>query len=288
MRQIVIIAPTASGKTALSIKMAKKTNSIILSFDSLSVYKEIDIASAKPTKKEQNEIKHFGINEIYPNETFNVTKFLELYDKAYKYALKNKKNLIIIGGTGFYLKTLIDGISITPTINKDTKEWVKSKMQNLNLAYKFMFELDNNYMKNIASNDKYRIQKALELYKQTGIIPTQYFKKNKPKPSIKNSNTLEYYCINKSAEELKKNIAKRTNTMFENGLIDEVIYLEKKYTRAPNCMKSIGIIETLSYLDGKFTKNELIEKINTNTIKLAKQQRTFIKGQFKNKNFIQL
>ena len=93
MRQIVIIAPTASGKTALSIKMAKKTNSIILSFDSLSVYKEIDIASAKPTKKEQNEIKHFGIDEIYPNETFNVTKFLELYDKAYKYALKNKKNL---------------------------------------------------------------------------------------------------------------------------------------------------------------------------------------------------
>ena len=75
------------------------------------------------------------------------------------------------------MKTLIDGISITPTIDKDTKEWVKSKMQNLNLAYKFIFELDKNYMKNIASNDKYRIQKALELYKQTGIIPTQYFKK---------------------------------------------------------------------------------------------------------------
>ena len=81
MKQIAIIAPTASGKTTLSIQMAKKTNSIILSLDSLSIYKEINIVSAKPTKKEQDGIIHFGVDEIYPNETFDVAKFLKLYKK---------------------------------------------------------------------------------------------------------------------------------------------------------------------------------------------------------------
>ena len=111
MKEIAIIGSTASGKTGLSLELAHKTNSIILSLDSLSVYKEIDVASAKPTKEERGDIIHFGINEVFPNEEFDVIQFINCYKKAKKFAQQNNKNLIIVGGTGFYLKSLIEGIS---------------------------------------------------------------------------------------------------------------------------------------------------------------------------------
>ncbi len=279
MKQIAIIAPTASGKSALSIEIAHKTNSVILSLDSLSVYKEIDIASAKPTIEERDGIKHFGIDEVYPNEHFDVIEFIALYKKAKQYAIKNEKNLIIVGGTGFYLKALIDGISSIPDISVQTKQWVESQLKDLQKAYDFISNIDKEYMKNIASTDKYRIEKALLIYKQSSQTPSVYFKLNPPKPVI---DDIDIYEIEWLVEDLRKRIAQRTKIMLNDGVIDEVIYLEKKYTRKHSCMNTIGICETLEYLDGKISKKELEEKITTNTARLAKRQRTFNKGQFRN------
>ena len=101
-----IVGPTASGKSDLALSLAQKLNSIILSVDSLAVYKEIDIASAKPSKEELSKIKHFGIDELYPNEKFSVIKFIEIFKNAKEYAKKHNKSLIIVGGTSFYLKVL--------------------------------------------------------------------------------------------------------------------------------------------------------------------------------------
>ncbi|MCK5110315.1 MAG: tRNA (adenosine(37)-N6)-dimethylallyltransferase MiaA [Arcobacteraceae bacterium] len=279
MKQIAIIAPTASGKSALSIEIAHKTNSVILSLDSLSVYKEIDIASAKPTIEERDGIKHFGIDEVYPNEAFDVIEFIALYIKAKQYAMKNEKNLIIVGGTGFYLKALIDGISSIPNISVQTKQWVESQLKDLKKAYEFISNIDKEYMKNIASTDKYRIERALLIYKQSSQTPSVYFKLNPPKPVIVD---IDIYEIEWLVEDLRKRIAQRTKIMLNDGVIDEVIYLEKKYTRKPSCMNTIGICETLEYLDGKVSKKELEEKITTNTARLAKRQRTFNNGQFRN------
>lgn len=273
MKEIAIIGSTASGKTALSLEIASKTNSIILSLDSLCVYKEIDIVSAKPTLEERGEILHFGIDEVYPNVEFDVVCFMELYKKAKEYALKNDKNLIIVGGTGFYLKALIDGLSL----GIETK--IKLDI-NVAEAYDLLYSLDEMYMKKIEKNDKYRVEKAYAIYKQTGLTPTLYFEKN---PKIPLAKDLKIFEILWEKEELKKRVASRTNTMIKSGLIDEIIYLERKYTRAPNCMSSIGIVETFEYLDGKLSKEELEEKISQNTMKLAKRQNTFNKGQFLNK-----
>ncbi len=273
MKEIAIIGSTASGKTALSLEIASKTNSIILSLDSLCVYKEIDIVSAKPTLEERGEILHFGIDEVYPNVEFDVVCFMELYKKAKEYALKNNKNLIIVGGTGFYLKALIDGLSLG----------IESKIKldiSVAEAYDLLYSLDEMYMKKIEKNDKYRVEKAYAIYKQTGLTPTLYFEKN---PKIPLAKDLKIFEILWEKEELKKRVASRTNTMIKSGLIDEIIYLERKYTRAPNCMSSIGIVETFEYLDGKLSKEELEEKISQNTMKLAKRQNTFNKGQFLNK-----
>ena len=273
MKEIAIIGSTASGKTALSLEIANKTNSIILSLDSLCVYKEIEIASAKPSREERGDIIHFGIDEVYPNEEFDVIKFIELYKKAKDYAIENDKNLIVVGGTGFYLKALIDGLSL----GIETKIKLDIPQQD---AYDLLYEIDKEYMQKIEKNDRYRIEKAYSIYKQTGLSPTSYFEQN---PKIALAKDLKIFEIVWDKEELKNRISQRTKIMINSGLIDEVIFLEKKYTRAPNCMSSIGIIETLEYLDGKLTKQELEEKISANTAKLAKRQNTFNKGQFLDK-----
>ena len=273
MKELAIIGTTASGKTALSLEIANKTNSIILSLDSLCVYKEIDIASAKPTKIERGDIVHFGIDEVFPNEKFDVIEFLNLYKNAKEYAEKNMKNLIIVGGTGFYLKALVDGIS------DGLKENTNLDMS-LNDTYNLLYSLDKEYMQKIEPNDKYRVEKAYSIYKQSGLTPSEYFLKN---PKIALSPNLPIFEILWEKDELINRISLRTKQMIKSGLIDETIYLEKKYTRAPNCMSSIGIIETLEYLDGKIDKKSLEDKIIQNTLKLAKRQNTFNKGQFTNR-----
>lgn len=277
MRQIAIIGPTASGKSGLSIEIAKKIDAVILSLDSLSVYKEIDIASAKPSIQERDGIVHFGIDEVYPNEKFDVTEFIECYKRASSYAKEQEKNLVIVGGTGFYLKMLVDGISEGIDISKQTQEWVDEKLLNLKDAYNYMYKIDKYYMQNISHSDSYRIEKALAIYKQSGLSPTEFFRQN-PKQSM--AGEIKLYEIIWDADELRKRIKLRTKQMIEQGLIDEVIGLEKKYGRDPNSMKAIGIVEVLDYLDGKVTKEQMEEKIIVNTARLAKRQRTFNRSQF--------
>ena len=229
MKEIAIIGSTASGKTALSLEIANQTNSIILSLDSLCVYKEVEIASAKPSCKERGDIIHFGIDEVYPNEEFDVIKFIELYKKAKDYAISNDKNLIIVGGTGFYLKALIDGLS--QGVDSKTKLDISALE-----AYELLYSIDKKYMQKIEKNDRYRIEKAYSIYKQTGLCPTSYFEKN---PKISVAKDLKIFEILWDKDELKNRIFQRTKIMINSGLIDEVIFLEKKYTREPNCMASI-------------------------------------------------
>ena len=279
-KQLAIIGATASGKTSLSIQVAQSINAYILSLDSLAIYKEIDIVSAKPTLKERQGIQHFGLDYIFPNENFDVTTFIQLYNKVYKKCQRDNRNLVIVGGTSFYLKMLIEGISELPTISEETKKESFIHLQNLEKTYHWLQSLDTEYMSNISSNDTYRIEKALHIYLETDMTPSEYFKHHPPHATI--SSKLPIYQILWDKEILRQRIATRTNIMIADGLIDEVCMLEKKYSRSPNCMKSIGIKETLAYLDGIYDKNMLIEKITTNTARLAKRQNTFNNSQFNN------
>jgi len=280
IKQLAIIGSTASGKTSLAVKVAKHMNAYILSLDSLSIYKEIDIVSAKPGKMEQDGVQHFGIDYIYPNEDFDVTTFIELYNDIYAKCLKECKNLVIVGGTGFYLKMLIEGVSQLPAISEDSKAKTSKYLLHLPEAYNLLYSLDSEYMSKIKSNDSYRIEKALNIYFETKMTPSDYFNAYPPTPTIKSS--LPIYQIEWDRDILRQRISLRTKLMVEEGLIDEICMLEKKYTRKPNCIKAIGIKETLAYLDGIYTKDEMIEKITTNTARLAKRQKTFNNSQFDN------
>jgi len=264
-----IIGPTASGKSDLALRLAIKLGYEILSLDSLSIYKEIDIASAKPSKEELKLVKHYGIDEIYPNEQFDVTKFIEIFKK-----IKHEK-LIIVGGTGFYLKAMTDGISEMPEINEKIKKEAGRK------NYDFLMKIDPEYASKISRNDTYRIRKGIEIYLATQTPPSVYFKSNPPKKVIEN---IKIFEIETDREILRKRIRSRTEKMFKNGLIDEVAFLEKKYLdRRLPALKAIGIKEVLDYFNGCYDIGTLKEKIITNTARLAKRQRTFNKTQFKNK-----
>ena len=280
-KQLAIIGATASGKSALAVRIAKKLDANILSLDSLALYKQIDIASAKPTKKEMGGITHYGIDLIYPNEPFDVTIYAKLYQKVYAQTKAQNRTLIIVGGTSFYLKTLLEGISQIPKLSEKEKNQVDLYLKDHQKAYDMLLQIDSQYMSKIASSDRYRIEKALCIYTATKMPPSLYFEQNPPKPVI--TETLPIYEIIMDKTLLAERIEKRTAEMIKNGLIDEIAFLKKKYGTEPNCMKAIGIKETLEFLEDKIDEKKLVELISIHTRQLAKRQNTFNKTQFKEK-----
>lgn len=277
MKQLAIIGPTASGKSDLAIKIAKKIDAYILSIDSLSIYSGIDIVSAKPSPEELKSVRHFGIDVLNPDDYFSVDIFINLYKETLLTCKKERKSLIIVGGTSFYLKSLIEGLSTLPQISEEVSKRVELKLKNLHECYDLLNASDFEYMNNISPNDSYRIEKALLIYEASGLTPSDYFRENPPIPIIKN---IDIYNIDVERDVLRQRISKRTSKMLESGLIDEVCRLEKHYTRLPHSMNSIGIVEVLEYLDGKVSKEEMCENISTHTAQLAKRQQTFNRTQF--------
>ncbi|PHR55481.1 MAG: tRNA (adenosine(37)-N6)-dimethylallyltransferase MiaA [Arcobacter sp.] len=285
MKEIALIGPTASGKSDLALRLASENNAYILSLDSLSIYKEINIASAKPSQDELTQVKHFGVDLIYPNEEFSVGIFVKEYLKLKTLCEEEGKNLIIVGGSSFYLRTLVQGLSPIPEYSKDTVQRVKDLLQDLFLAYELLLKQDPEYMKTIESTDRYRIEKMLLIYVQTGLSPSKYFELHPPKPTIKE---IDIYEIDVDRSHLKERIKLRTQKMIEMGLIDEVAGLEYKYTRLPNALKAIGIIEVYEYLDGRLSLDEMKEEIILHTGQLAKRQQTFNKGQFPSRKLLSI
>jgi tRNA dimethylallyltransferase len=276
-KQIAIIGATASGKTALSIEMAHKHNAIIFSIDSLAIYKEMDIVSAKPSKEEQDGILHIGIDALEVPEHFSAAKVITLYKEAVDYANRENKNLIIIGGSSFYLKTLLTGLSEQPEYTVTCKEKTAEMLKDLSKCYSLLKEIDPLSIETVASNDSYRLEKLLLLYNQTGMIPSEYYKTHQAKPII---DSLEIFELSSDREVLRERIALRTKLMLKMGLIDEIAMLEKSYGRAHQSMKAIGVIETLQYLDNEISNDELSTLITTHTAQLAKRQTTFNRTQF--------
>ena len=285
MKQIALIGPTASGKSDLAIRLAVENNAYILSLDSLSIYKEIDIASAKPSADELSKVEHFGVNLIQPNVEFSVGVFIKEYLKIKELCLCQDKNLVIVGGSSFYLRTLVQGLSPIPEFSDVTVQKVQELLLDLKSAYKTLYDVDAEYMKGIQESDTYRIRKMLLIYIQTGLSPTQYFKENPPIPVITD---IPIYEIDVQRTYLRERIVLRTQKMLEMGLIDEVCNLEKKYTREPNALKAIGIIEVFEYLDGRVSKEEMKKLIITHTAQLAKRQQTFNRNQFTSRELLSI
>ena len=252
---------------------------MILSLDSLAIYKKIDIASAKPTMQERAGVIHFGIDVIYPDEAFNVTLFMQLYEQAATYAQKHNKNLIILGGTGFYLTALLEGVSQLPLISSFAKEQTEALLQDKEYAYQKLLELAP--QTKIAKNDLYRIQKWFEVYFQTGMSKEAYFQKHPPKPAV--TQKIPIYEIEVERDILRQRIDKRTQKMFQSGIVQEVENLVQIYGDTPQCFKAIGIKEVIEYLQDRCSYADAVDAVATHTKQLAKRQRTYNRSKFKDR-----
>lgn len=277
MKSLAIIGTTASGKTALALDLASLFNGVILSLDSLCVYKQIDIASAKPTKFELESVPHFGVDLLFCDEEFNAGMFFEIYKQAADFAQKNQKNLFIVGGTGFYLKALLSGL--TPKFDKALSYAKNDEIYNL------ILQNDPDFAAKFSQNDTYRLQKWFDIFsflKQNQIsqTPSEFLQTNTHEPILRD---LQIFDILWDRQILRDRIKARTENMLQNGLLDEAKYLFDKYPNEPKPLKSIGLKECGDYLGGKISKDELREQISTHTAQLAKRQRTFNKSQFLNK-----
>lgn len=282
---IVICGPTASGKTALSIELAKQINGEIISSDSMQIYKEMNIGTAKPTPEETQGIKHYLIDFVSPEERYSVADYKKDAKKAIKEILQKGKVPIIVGGTGLYVDSLIYEIEY-PEIEFD--EEYRDELENqvekngLEELYKKAKEIDPKAIEKISPNDKKRILRILEIYHATGKNKTEQEKESRKKE-------VEYdykvYALNWDREKLYERINKRVDIMIEQGLIEEVKEIYKKYDKFPTAMQGLGYKEVVEYLKNETTKEEMIEKIKRETRRYAKRQMTWFR---KNKQTIWL
>ena len=274
---IVICGPTASGKTALSVELAKQIQAEIVSADSMQIYKDMNIGTAKPTTEEMQGIKHYLIDYVSPEKRYSVAQFKKDAKSKIREIIKKGKTPIVVGGTGLYVDSLIyeidyPEIKFDEIYRKSLEERVEK--EGLEKLYKEAEKIDKEAMKKISPNDKKRILRVLEIYHATGKTKTE-----QEKESRKNEVEFDYYiyAINWDREELYNRINLRVDQMIEQGLIEEVKNILKKYDTFPTAMQGLGYKEVVEYLQNKITKEEMIEKIKQETRRYAKRQLTWFR-----------
>lgn len=282
---IVICGPTASGKTALSIELAKRINGEIVSCDSMQIYKDMNIGTAKPTNEEMQGIKHYLLDYVSPEERYSVANYKKDAKQAIKKIINKGKVPIIVGGTGLYVDSLIYEIEYNDIkIDEQYRNSLEkiAQTEGLEQLYKMAKDIDPEAMKKISINDKKRIIRVLEIYHATG--------KNKTQQEIESrKKEVEYdykvFAIDWEREKLYNRINKRVDMMIEQGLIKEVQDIHKKYNKFPTAMQGLGYKEVMDYYNGKYKKEEMIEKIKMETRRYAKRQLTWFR---KNKQTVWL
>ena len=282
---IVIGGPTASGKTALSIFLAKKINGEIISADSMQIYKDMNIGTAKPTVEEMDGIKHYLIDCVSPSVRYSVADFKKDATNAIENILEKGKTPIIVGGTGLYIDSLIYGIDYNEMqVDLEYRAYLENLAEEKGLEYLYDLakNIDEQAMSKISVNDKKRICRVLEVYKSTGKTKTELEKESRQK-DVKYD--FKVFAIDMERQILYDRINKRVDLMIEAGLIDEVNNLIKKYPDMPTAMQGLGYKEVVQYFEKKCTKEEMIEKIKQESRRYAKRQLTWFR---RNKNIVWL
>ena len=274
----VIFGPTAVGKTQLAIELAKNINGEIISADSMQVYRGLDIGTAKPTLAERQGIPHHLIDIRNPDEEWTVSDFIEESKKAEVISKKNGKTPIIVGGTGLYLWSLLEGFAfpITPA-DKEVRARLEKELTPT--LYSQLSSVDPAAASKIHANDRKRLIRALEVFEVTGkpISGLQKLRLEEPRRSVAGS---EYLLIGLNLEraDLYARINARVDSMLAKGLIEEVKgLLAKGCTKDLRSMQALGYKEAIEYLAGHWTKGQMTEELETRTRNFARRQLTWFR-----------
>ena len=277
-----ITGPTASGKTALSIELANILGGEIVSADSMAVYKEMNISTAKPDLFEQKKAIFHLIDIEDPCNDYNVGKFEEDSHKAIDIILSQNKYAIICGGSGLYMKAACEGLgNKIPECNKNLRESLEKihQRKGLNFLCNYLENIDPEIIETIDVKNPRRVKRIIEIYKSTGITPSSILKRENrvSRPNYK------IFAITLPREILVERINNRIDSMIEKGLFEEVESLKNKISNTAK--QAIGYKEILAYINNETTKKEAIERLKISTRQFAKRQYTWFK---KNKDIIWL
>ena len=275
---IILTGPTAVGKTALSIDLAKAINGAIISADSMQVYRHMDIGSAKITKEEMQGIPHYLIDVLEPQEEFHVVKFVELAKAALDEIYANGQIPIVTGGTGFYIQALLYDIDFTDQeCDEAYRESLAqiAKEKGADVLHEMLREVDPKSAEAIHANNVKRVIRALEFYHLSGQRISEHNETEREKTS---PYQFAYFVLTDDRTHLYERIEKRVDLMMEQGLLDEVKKLKAMgYHRDMVSMQGLGYKEILDALDGKITLDEAVLKIKKETRHFAKRQLTWFK-----------
>lgn len=267
----------------MAIELAKKINGEIISADSMQIYKDMNIGTAKVTPKEKQKIKHYMIDFIEPDKRYSVSEYKQEAQKAIEEILTKGKIPIIVGGTGLYIDSLIYGIEFQKEemdIEYRTYLNERATREGLLTLYEEACKIDSKAMEKISPNDKKRIIRVLEIYNKTGKTKTEQEIESR-KAEVKYNFLV--FAIDMERSLLYERINKRVDIMIKQGLIEEVEAILKKYEKFPTAMQGLGYKEVVEYLNGITSKEEMIEKIKQETRHYAKRQLTWFR---KNKQTI--
>ena len=275
---IILAGPTASGKTSVSIDLAKRLGGEIISADSMQVYKYMDVGTAKISVEEMQGVKHHLIDVLDPKEDFNIVKFQNMVKCSIEEIVKNGHIPILVGGTGFYIQSVIYDIDFN---NEDDNSSVRKKLEEEYDAFgaDFMHEklkkIDIVSAQTIHKNNKKRIIRAVEYFLINNEPISSH---NEVQREKKSPYDFRFFVLNPPRDILYERINKRVDIMVENGLVDEVKKLREMGLSTANIsMQGIGYKEIIEYLDGEVSLETAIENIKQNTRHMAKRQVTWFK-----------
>jgi tRNA dimethylallyltransferase len=273
----IIVGPTAVGKSDVALELALKINGEVISADSRQIYKYLDIATSKPTKEMRNKIPHHIIDIIEPDKDYNAGRFSKDAEKAIKDIFERNKQPIIVGGTGLYIRALVDGLSEELGCDEEIRDNLKKEMEKngREALYNRLKKIDPEAAGKISVNDTQRIIRYLEIYEITGMPVSRLWKEQKLK---KSDYEYKFIGLNRDRDILYDRINKRVDRFFEDGLLDEVQGLLKKgYDLNSPGMNTLGYKEVIQYLQGDFDLEEAKRLIKRNTRHYAKRQMTWFK-----------
>lgn len=275
---IVIFGPTASGKTSLSIELAKELNGEIISADSMQVYKHMNIGTAKPDEEERQGINHYLIDEIELDQEFNVTKFQELAYKYIELILKKGKIPIIVGGTGLYINSLLYNINFSETISDwELRDRLKKEAEEKGNKYihDMLRNIDEEAAAKIHENDIKRVIRAIEVYEHTKKTISDHQQVSRLEPPRYNFIKIG---ITMDRQKLYDRINKRVDLMLEKGLVDEVNrIISMGYDKNSVAMQGLGYKEIIAFLRGESNWDETVELLKRDTRRYAKRQLTWFR-----------
>ena len=274
IKVVAVVGPTASGKTALSVELAKRLNGEIISCDSMQIYEGMDIGTAKVTEKEAQGVPHHLVGFISPESSFSCADYARLAREKTADIVSRGKTPIFCGGTGLYLDSVLTETEFSEAGgNAQIRERLAQKSPDE--LYAELLSIDSEAAEKTHKNNVKRVIRALETYYSTGITKTEWDRRSRERES-----RYEAVIIGldfKSRETLYERINKRVDIMMQNGLADEVKALDSESFRASTASQGIGYKELLACFDGKITLSEAVEEIKKGSRNYAKRQLTWFK-----------